>query len=84
MRNNTEVKARIVRLSYFKKLYTEENHWFFHFLDKLPPTERKILVDILYKTLNDEDKEKWLKTFKVEDNEFEPGRVHWDEFAANP
>ena len=69
MRDTIKLKEKIVRLSYHKKLYYEENHWFFCFLDKLPPIERKILVNILYKTLNDADKKKWLEIFNKEEND---------------
>lgn len=63
MRNQTEFKAKIVRLAFHNKLLLSENSWFFNFLSNLPSREYKIIVNILYKTLNDNDKSRWLKMF---------------------
>lgn len=63
MRNEIELKSKIVRLTFYNKLLLSENRWLFNFLFNLPPQEYKIIVNILYKTLNDEDKNYWLKMF---------------------
>ena len=63
MRNEIELKARIVRLVFYNKLLLSENRWLFNFLSNLPSREYKILVNILYKILNDKDKNHWLKMF---------------------
>lgn len=63
MRNQIEFKAQIVRLAFRDKLLLSENSWLFNFLSNLPSREYKIIVNILYKTLNDNDKNRWLKMF---------------------
>ena len=64
MRNQTEFKAKIVRFTIHDRLLLSENRWLFNFLSNLPSREYKIIVNILYKILNDNDKNYWLKMFK--------------------
>ena len=67
MRNQIELKAKIVRLAFRNKLLLSENSWFFNFLSNLPSREYKIIVNILYKILNDNDKNHWLKMFNEDE-----------------
>lgn len=61
MRNEIEFKAKIVRLVIHNRLLLSENRWLFNFLSNLPSQEYKIIINILYKILNDNDKNHWLK-----------------------
>lgn len=64
---NTEEKARIIRLTFQSNLLMNENIWFFKFLQDTPARERKILINILYKTLSKEDQEKWKTILSLTD-----------------
>ena len=61
-----EDKARIIRLIFSNKLLLNENDWLHNFLDS-SSHETKILINILYKILNHEDKEKWEKILNLKD-----------------